>query len=137
MSALANVVAKNSRSYPVTRRAALAYDGTGPNPTGAPAEVTVAVRLAIQRQPPTSLVRDLDGDESGGMARVWVTNDALAAVGWTELQVAPPEDADGPGGDIIEWQGRRWEITEFQGWDVFFQRAAEWQRYKATDRGPA
>lgn len=137
MSAMANVVAKNSRPYQVTRRAALVYDGTGPNPTAAPVETVQTVRLALQRQPPTGLVRDIDGDESGGQARVWVTDAALAAVGWTDLQIAPAEDADGPPGDLIAWEGRTWEITEFQGWDVFFGRAAEWQRYKATDRGPA
>lgn len=135
MTNLAKPVAKNSRTYTVHRRAALVYDGTGPRPVGSPAVTTVNLRLAMQRQPPTTTVRDFDGDESGGSARVWVTTDALAAVGWTELQIAPPEDTDGMSGDVIEWEGRRWEVVEHQGWDVFFTQAADFQRYKAADRG--
>jgi hypothetical protein len=145
---LASTVKKLSVPREVTRRTAATYDGTSPRPSAAGVDLTAVVALAIQRQPPTTLVRDFDGDESGGAARVWVTTAALsaaydvtdeddppAALGWTELQIAPPEDADGPPGDVIAWEGRRWEITEFQGWDVAFRGPPRFMRYKATDRG--
>jgi len=139
MSALANAVAKLSAATPpkpVTRRDELLFDGPRPLPQG---EVTVNLSLDMQRKTgdPTRLLRTASGDETTGKARVWVTAAALAGVGWTELQVAPPEDADGPPGDLIDWEGRRWEVTEFQGWDARFggNQDPGFLRYVAVERG--
>lgn len=147
---LAGAVKKLSRPREVTRREALIYDGTSPRPVGPPMELTAVVDLHMQRQPPTALQRLEDGDQSGGSARVWVTDRALAAaydvedladppteLNWTALQVAPPQDEDGPPGDVIAWDGRRWEVVEYQGWDETFTGSARFQRYKAADRGAA
>jgi hypothetical protein len=145
---LATAVTKLSRPRQVRRRTALVYDGSSPRPSEAQTEVTAVVVLHMQRQPPTALDRQSDGDESGGAARVWVTTAALSAaydtadeddppndLGWTELQIAPPEDEDGPPGDLISWEGRRWEVIEFEGWDETFRGPARFLRYKAQDRG--
>lgn len=147
---LASVVKKLSRPREVTRREALVYDGTSPRPVAPPVTLTAVVEMHLQRQPPTALDRLEDGDQSGGSTRVWVTDAALssaydvtdvadppAALGWTALQVAPPQDEDGPPGDVIAWDGRRWEVVEYQGWDETFTGAAKFQRYKASDRGAA
>lgn len=136
---LAGAVAKLSAPVSVTRRAALVFDDVSAFPVSAPAETVVSVRMHLQRSTdrPTAMLRARDGDESGGQARAWVTDDALTAVGWTGLQIAPPEDTDGPPGDIVAWQGRRWEVIEYQGWDESFTGGAKFRRYLVEDRGAA
>lgn len=141
MSALANAVAKLSRPTNVTRRTAAVYDGTSPRPVTAPVETTQSVRLHLQRSTdkPKRLVRLIDGDETDGETRLWVTDAALAAVGWTELKIAPNEDQDGPGGDLVDWQGTRYEVTEFEGWSERFGGDGDpaFLRYLVEERGAA
>jgi hypothetical protein len=147
---LASTVAKLSEPLEVERRTELVFDGTSPRPSEAQTTVVAVVNIHMQRQPPTTTVRDFDGDESGGEARAWVTNAALAAaydsededdppaaLGWTELQIAPPQDADGPPADVVRWEGRRWQIVQFQGWAKTFTGQARFKRYKCADLGVA
>jgi len=137
-----------ARPRTVTRRSALVYDGSVPRPVGPPAEIVATVSLTIQRETakPTALDRQADGDETTTTIRVWASDRALALaedvtnpgvpLNWTDLQVAPPENADGPGGDLIDWQGRRYEVTELTGWDEDFDGDdAGFRRYAAEERG--
>jgi hypothetical protein len=134
---LAGTVAKLSQPTPVTRLTLLVFGDDG-RPDGSQTESTETVRLHLQRpgSQPTRLLREAEGDSTTGQTRVWVTDKALAAVGWTTLQIAPPEDAEGPPGDRIDWKGIRYEIIEWLGWDESFSGGAKFQRYLAAERGP-
>jgi len=123
---------------PVTIVDELTFDGTGPRPVSPQGETSYVLLMHMQRSTsrPTELLRQADGDETTGEARVWVRDAVLAAAGLTGLPIAPPEDTDGPPGARIDRWGIRWEITEEQGWDEFFgAEAAGFQRYLAAQRG--
>jgi hypothetical protein len=150
MGKIANTVRKASKSQPARRivRRAVAVRGNDGRLT--PGDETVArVHLVIQDVKSATLVRDLHGDKSKGDIHVWTERSCLAAayddgdddkvaLGWTSLNIAPPEGADGPPGDHIEWRGRMFEVTAMQDWteDGLIPDAAI-QRYVAYDRGAA
>ncbi len=138
-------VKKLAKLQPVTRRDAATWSGGRDTPG---AEVTAQVKLTIQRETakPIELERLPDGDQTSGDLRVWVESKQLAAayvvdpdvpLGWTELQTAPPERTEGPPGDLIDFEGRRYEITERIGWTesaTFTGPSAGFQRYVAQER---
>jgi hypothetical protein len=133
---LANTVAKLSRPVDVTRRAVTTYGSDGRPVAGS--TTVVEVRLSIQPYKGDDLVRTAQGDDSKGKIVVHVTDSALAAVGWTELQLAPPQDAEGPPGDLIPYQGRQYEVTQRGRWELEgFSGPSRFQRYEAEERGAA
>jgi hypothetical protein len=133
---LANTVAKLSRPVEVTRRGLTTFGQDG-RPVADTTEV-VEVRLSIQPYKGDDLVRTAQGDDSTGRIVVHVTDSALAAAGWTELQLAPPQDADGPPGDLIPYQGRQYEIVQRNMWQLEgFSGPSKFQRYEAEERGAA
>lgn len=147
MSQLAKTVQKLAEPLVVIRKAAPTFDDVSPYATGG-AEVRAIVRVHLQKDTarPTQLLRTMTGDETTGESRLWVANEDLAAayaegdinqtpLGWTTFQIAPPEDTDGPPGDRFNWDGRNWEITEFQGWERKFGGFADFQRYTVQERG--
>ncbi len=139
MSALSNAVAKLSRDATVTIRGELEYDGSGPRPT-TEAETTVyTLRLALQTNGKT-LSRTSEGDETKTKIRVWVSKAALDAAELTELPVAPPENADGPPGALIDWGGRRYELVKDKTLEVCFVGNGagdpEFRAYECEERGP-
>jgi len=139
------VVRKRSRLVPVLLPG-LATRGADGRPTISPA-VTAVVKLHVQpgTARPTTLRRDNSGDQSsGGETRVWVADTEVAKafelgdvtetpLGLVTLPFAPPEDADGPPGARVAWNGRSWELTEDEAWS----ENGAYQRYMATDRGAA
>lgn len=144
---LASTVAKLSGPVTVTRRGQLTYTKGRPDPVSEQAAILDA-HLQRETGAPTRLVRTLDGDETATDTRLWVTDKALAAaydpadplktpLGWTELLTAPPEDADGPGADLVDWEGRRFEVTEKIGWEIAFSGDPGFQRYVIVERGAA
>ncbi len=147
---LEGLVISGSEPYTVIRRGELVYSTTTLRRT-APATVTAAVRLMVRFKAPEALTlrRELDGDDTQGAVLVWASNRliALAAdattgvpLGWTALQIAPAEDADGPPGDLVEFRGRRYEITREHLWPSGFESTflpAGFRRYEAFERGPS
>jgi len=142
---IAGVIRKRSRLVEVLLPG-LATRGPDGRATSA-APVTAVVKLHVQpgTARPTTLRRDNSGDQSsGGEARVWVTDSEVAKafelgdgaetpLGLVTLPFAPPEDADGPPGARVAWNGRSWELTEDEAWS----ENGAYQRYMATDRGAA
>lgn len=139
MGALANAVAKLSRPTNVTIRTELVYDDDGRD-DGSQSETTYSIRLSMQPQTgrTTTLLRTDAGDETTGRWRVHVTDDALSAVGLATLPIAPPEDTDGPPGALIDWKGRRYEVTELGDWnEQGFSGPSQFRRFIAAERGAA
>lgn len=146
---LSGTVGKLSRPVKVIRLSE--YTTVGGRDDGSQAETVAVVRIALQptTSPSTRLVRQVDGDETSGDARVWVTTKAVAKayldgditktpIGWTKLRVAPPEGTDGPPGDKLEAYGRRWELVELQQWEAEgFGGPSGFDRYIARERGAA
>lgn len=144
---LGKVVSRRAQLQTVTRREAVVW-ANGRETSGGP-DVAAQVKMRVQRESdrPIELDRLPDGDQTGGEVRVWVEVEDLAAayvvdpmvpLGWTELQTAPPERAEGPPGDLIDFKGRRYEITERKGWSessTITNDAAGFQRYVAQERG--
>jgi len=142
---LAGTVKKLSRLAPVTRRSLLVIGDDG-RPDGAQTRTDARVVVHLQRKSAgTNLQRRIEGDDTTGDVFVWVTDAAVAAaydpaaplvpLGWTTLQIAPAEDADGPPGDFIDWNGIRYEVTAWLGWDESFGGGARFQSYAGMERG--
>lgn len=140
MGALANTVDALARPVTVTIRSLLVYGDDG-RPDGSQTETTHTVNIALQPETdrPTELLRRADGDDTTGQWRAWVTDAALAAAvpgPLTELPIAPPEDADGPPGALLDFRGRRYEVIELQAWqDEGFGEPAGFRRYIVAERG--
>lgn len=145
MRPIERVVFKASLPQQVTRRDAGVVGPTGR--LAPPVELTVTVAAAVQPASATSLVRALPGDVTAGQVNVWTSAtkiaDAFATgdqdetpLGWTGLRVAPPRGTAGPPGDLLTWQGRKYEITgeELFDFDGLIHDAGL-RRYRATERG--
>ena len=145
-SRLGRRVKKLAKLRSVTRRDAATWVDGRDTPG---AKVTAKDKLAVQRETakPIELARLPAGDQTSGDIRVWAEPSQLAAafvsdpdipLGWTELQTAQPERAEGPPGDLVDFEGRRYEITERIGWTesaTFTGPSAGFQRYVAQERG--
>jgi len=146
---LAGTVNKLSKPKKVVRLSEFAT--VGGRDDGSQTETVAVVKIAVQptTSPSTRLSRQIDGDETEGEARVWVTSKNVAKayldgditktpIGWTQLRVAPPEGTDGPPGDRVEAYGRRWELVELQQWEAEgFSGPSGFDRYIARERGAA
>lgn len=146
MSAIETTVMKGSRPCVVYRRSAGVRGNDGRYTEGA--TTTAVVKLYVQPGG-TSLVRNLFGDSSDGMVPIWAAKTNLAAayqqgdadkepLGWAGLQIAPPENTNGPPGDRVEWQGRVYEVMRESIWDdAGLIPKARIRVYAAADRGAA
>lgn len=145
MGAIENTVKKGSRLTRVRRRAAGVRGSDGRFTAGA--ETVAMVKLYVQPRR-RQLDRQLAGDSTTGGIEVWASKTYLAAayvegdgaetpLAWTGLQVAPPENTDGPPGDRIEWGGRIYEVTNEEDWDdAGLVADSRYRYYDATERGP-
>jgi hypothetical protein len=146
MGAIEAAVKKGSRLTRVRRRATGVRGSDGRFTAGA--ETVAMVRLYVQPKS-RQLNRELPGDSTTGAVKVWASKTYLAAafeeddvdevaLGWEALQVAPPENTDGPPGDRIEWNGRTYEVTNEKIWDDGGLVAnSRFRSYEAAERGPA
>ena len=91
-------------------------------------ETVAIVSLVVQPLTGSALARAVEGDTTSGAVAVWSSSTALAAaylegdgteapLGLTTLQLAPPRGAEGPPGDLIEWHGRVFEVSQREDWD--------------------
>lgn len=144
MGAIEAAVKKGSRPTRVRRRVAGVRGSDGRLTPGS--EIVASVRLFIQPGG-VNLDRQQFGDSTTGDILIWASKTYLAAaadvddpdtaLGWTGLQIAPPENTDGPPGDRIEWNGRLYEITREENWDdAGLVADSRYRHYSAAERGP-
>lgn len=113
------------------------------------AQFVAVVALAVQPNRPSSLARLIHGDSSNGSVLIFAAGSALAAayelgdadkvpLEWTTLNIAPAKGAEGPRGDYVTWNGRRYEITEQAVWDdAGLIPDSNFRRYVAEGLGSA
>lgn len=94
-----------------------------------------------------NLDRQLQGDRSQGQIDIFVTLEQLAnaeavdnpgvPLGWTELNLAPADYTQGPPGDIIVFDGRRYEVISESPYDEPGPLLPPTRNYIGEDRGAA
>lgn len=147
---LRGAVRKLSRDRVVTIRAEPVWDGSGPRPSSVATPQVLIIKMAIQYDTTGSrLRRELDGDETEGDIRIWVTDKAVAKayvqgdplktpVGLTVLPTAAPEKVDAPPPALVEYRGRTYEVSEDRTIEEKFggSRKPGFQRYVGTEWAP-